>query len=312
MVGRPTENEEKEGSVFMSDVSVRSSQAVLSDNDNATCRVSAAEKKSTFSVSVVASGYCICMSGFFTGAAMAAGLSLRSAIIAAIIGNLILSLYGGAMGAAGAREGVATSLLARHSFGRQGSKLIGLIVALVMAGWFSVQVGFFGSTINAMFPNAGFITSKYVAAFWGGILMMITAYYGYKGLNILSFVAVPLIAIIAVIGIVVAINHAGGWGEMLLMTPTAPMTIGAAIVIVVGSFAGGGCGAGGYHALCQRYQSSLVLQYCRLYDSESFYCHSGFSLHHGYRYRRSACGVAFLRFRNAGLDYFDYGTMDYQ
>jgi len=223
----------------MSDVSVRSSQVVLSDNDNATCRVSPAEKKSTFSVSVVASGYCICMSGFFTGAAMAAGLSLKSAIIAAIIGNLILSLYGGAMGAAGAREGVATSLLARHSFGRQGSKLIGLIVALVMAGWFSVQVGFFGSTINAMFPNAGFITSKYVAAFWGGILMMFTAYYGYKGLNILSFVAVPLIAIIAVIGTVVAINYAGGWGAMMLKTPTTPMSIGAAIVIVVGSFAGG-------------------------------------------------------------------------
>jgi len=214
-------------------------------NDYATCRVSEDQKKSVFNVAMVSCGYCICMSGLFTGASMAMGLNFKSAIIANIIGNIILLAYGGAVGMAAAKEGVATSMLARHSFGREGSKIIGLVLAITMLGWFAVQVGFFGTTINAMFPNAGFITSVPVAAFWGGILMLLTAYFGYKGLSILSNVAVPLIFIVAIIGITVSINHAGGW-DLLVKTQhfSDPMTMGAGIVLVVGSFAGGASAQG--------------------------------------------------------------------
>ena len=162
-----------------------------SQNDNATQRVPENEKKGFCSIAFVAAGYCICMSGLYTGAAMGFGMSFKEAILAVIVGNVILSVYGGLIGAAGAREGVSTSMLARHTFGREGSKVIGILLAAVMAGWYAVQVGFFGSTMSALFPNGGIITSQYVAAFWGGILMMITAYMGYKGLNILSYIAVP-------------------------------------------------------------------------------------------------------------------------
>ena len=82
------------------------------------------------------------------------------------------------MGAAGAREGVGTAMLSRHAFGRKGSMIVGGVLAFTHVGWYSVQVGFFGQTIYAMFPNGGFITSVPVAALWGGILMMLTAYYG--------------------------------------------------------------------------------------------------------------------------------------
>lgn len=212
---------------------------VMDENDNATRRVPEAEKKGFLSVAFVAAGYCICMSGLYTGTAIAFGMNFKTAILAVILGNLILSLYGGAIGAAGAKEGVASAMLARHSFGRQGSKFVGVLLAVVMLGWFAVQVGFFGSTMTALFPGAGFISSKYVAALWGGILMMLTAYYGYKGLNILSYIAVPAIAILAVVGVVFAVNGAGGWHVLYNIVPSKPMTLGAAVVTIVGSFAGG-------------------------------------------------------------------------
>ena len=209
-------------------------------NDNATTRVPPEQYKSTFDVAMVCCGFCICMSGLFTGAAMALGLSLGQALIASVIGNLILSLYSGAVGYAGAKEHVATSMLARHSFGRTGSIIISLALAITMLGWYSVQVGFFGDTIHAMLPNAGFITNPSVAAFWGGILMLITAYVGYKGLSLLSKIAVPLIAIVAIIGIVMAVRQTGGWSHLMAIKPVAPISIGTAIVMVVGSFAAGG------------------------------------------------------------------------
>ena len=95
---------------------------VQSENDNATCRVPDSERKGFLSVAFVAAGYCICMSGLYTGAAIAFGMTLKNAIIATVIGNVILSLYGGLVGAAGAKEGVASAMLSRHSFGRQCSK----------------------------------------------------------------------------------------------------------------------------------------------------------------------------------------------
>ena len=78
---------------------------VQSQNDNATQRVPENEKKGFCSIAFVAAGYCICMSGLYTGAAMGFGMNFKEAILAVIVGNVILSVYGGLIGAAGAREG---------------------------------------------------------------------------------------------------------------------------------------------------------------------------------------------------------------
>jgi cytosine permease len=217
----------------------KTSTKVITTNDFATTRVPAEFRKGTFEVSMVAAGFCIAMSGLFTGASMAVGLSFSQAIAAALIGNAILSFFGGLIGAAGAREGLSSSRLSRFSFGTQGFKIVSLVLALTMYGWFSVQVGFFGNTINAMFPNAGFITNVPVAAFWGGILMLLTAYYGFKGLSALSMVAVPLIVITSTVGVFLAVNSAGGWNQLFMIKAAGTVTLTQGVTMVVGSFAAG-------------------------------------------------------------------------
>lgn len=214
-------------------------QYLAAKNDYATERIPMSERKSIFNVAIVAAGYCIAMSGLFTGAAMSAGLDLKNALIAAIIGNTILSIFGGAIGAAGAKEGLSASRLAIFSFGRDGFKIVSVVLALTMGGWFAVQSGLFGETINAMFPNAGFITNPYFAAFWGGLLMLVSAYFGYKGLASLSIIAVPLIVVTATYGTYKAITLTGGWNEAMAIIPHGSTTISAGIVMVVGSFAAG-------------------------------------------------------------------------
>ena len=62
---------------------------------------------------------------------------------------------------------------------------------------------------------------------------------GYKGLNILSYIAVPSIAILSVVGVCVAVKGSGGWNAIMNLVPPKPMTISASIVAIVGSFAGG-------------------------------------------------------------------------
>lgn len=212
--------------------------AIVQD-DYATTRVPAHERRSTTNIAFVTAGFCIAMSGLYTGSALAAGLSFREAIISALIGNLILAIFGGTIGAAGSKEGLSSARLAVYSFGAQGFKIVSFVLALTMAGWFSVQSGLFGHAINAMFPQAVFITEPHVAAVWGGLLMLLTAYFGYKGIEILSYLAVPLITILAIIGVFKSIDSAGGWQSTMEIVPVENITVGAGIVMVVGSFAAG-------------------------------------------------------------------------
>ncbi len=211
-----------------------------SGNDYARSRVPIAKRRSLLSLSMVLIGFCISMAGLYTGAALMSGLNIKNAIIAAVFGNVILTIYSGFVGVMGSREGVSTSMLIRHSFGSIGSKIISVIFAVTLVGWYGYQCGFFGNTIHAMFPNLGFISEPVVAGIWGGLLMMSTAFIGFKGLSLLSNIAAPAIFIISGIGLAIASAKIGGWNALMALQTGGTITIGAAITMVVGAFAVGG------------------------------------------------------------------------
>jgi cytosine permease len=210
-------------------------------NDFATVRIPLDKRRSTFSVSMVIVGLIIAMSALYTGAALVGSLTLSQAIAAVLIGNIILTVYGGLLGIIGAREGLPVGILVRHSFGRWGSNIISGIIAITLLGWFAWQCGFFGQTISAMFPGGGIITQPVTAGIWGGILMMTTAYIGYKGLAALSTFAAPLIFLLAVVGIIIVAVKTAGFVEMpIMIAEDSTITFSSAIVMVVGAFAVGG------------------------------------------------------------------------
>ncbi len=221
--------------------STQEDKMAVYSNDNATQRVPDSESRGFLNLAFVSAGYCICVSGLFTGSALAFGLTLVQGLLVSFFGNCIVVAYACAVGYIGAKERVSTSMLMRHSFGRYGSFIVSFVIAIVMLGWYSVQVGFFGETLHALFPGGGFITKVSVAAFWGGILMMITAYVGYKGLSILSTIAVPLIILLSIAAVIAGTSRAGGLSVLTAMQPKAPLSISAAIVMVVGSIATAGC-----------------------------------------------------------------------
>lgn len=208
-------------------------------DDYSTKRVPLDRRSSTFSVAMVASGFCVSMSGMYAGAALAKGLSFKEAILSAFIGNLILTLYGSLMGIIGTREGLSSSRLSIYSFGKKGYKIVAFVLAITMAGWFAIQAGLFGSAFSEIFPHKNFITSAEFASFWGGILMMFTAVIGIKGLSTLSKIAVPAIFICAVIAMVMGVQSIGGINFLLTIKPTEQWSLARGVVIVVGSFAAG-------------------------------------------------------------------------
>ena len=193
----------------------------------------------------VSSGWIICVSTLFTGAAVATGLTVTQMIGASIGGMAVIALYVLLLGSISGKYHVCASVTLRQAFGRYGSALMGTIVALVLGvGWFAWQASFFGLSINTIAGNYWFGDVQ-VATIWGGLLMMATAVIGYKGLGVLSFLAVPLVMLLTVFGLHASIGEAGSFGAILEMIgPGEPIGMGVAISSIAGSVMAGAIAIG--------------------------------------------------------------------
>ena len=69
-----------------------------------------------------------------------------------------------------------------------------------------------------------------------GALMTVTAFFGFKALTILSFVAVPSIIVLGGYSVSEAMNSAGGLQGLMAIEPSSTLGYAAAISICVGSF----------------------------------------------------------------------------
>lgn len=220
----------------MSEVAEMNIENIDSTGDHGRSAIPMEKRRDLLSISMVTAGFCIGMSGLFTGAAMASGLSLKVAILATLIGNMIVVFYSGLCASIGTRYGVSASMISRQAFGRNGAKLIGLIIPISLTGWYSFQCAFFGDTIQTMFPNAGIITDSAFATVWGGLLMMLTAIIGFKGLQYLSNIGVPLLILVSSYGIVLSFNRMSEVGAMPVLAGNE-LTLVQGIVMTIGAVA---------------------------------------------------------------------------
>jgi cytosine permease len=127
-------------------------------------------------------------SQFLIGATLGTRMSLGLAVLAIVLGLVILEAVIIVTGVMGAREGSSTSLLARWTgFGRDGSALAGLVIAVTSAGWFGVQDSFFAQSL------AGTLGGPPLRA-WsllGGALVIILVLRGFALMRRVPFVTVP-------------------------------------------------------------------------------------------------------------------------
>ena len=207
--------------------------------DYAVLSVPEADRKSFLNIAVTTAAWIINLGSIFGGGSLASGMPFNQVVWASIVGMFIILGYGVFQAFAGARYGVSTTMLARHCFGRQGTKLFGSILIIISIGWYAWQLTFFGLTINELFPDIWWARPR-VAAVWGSVLMIVTAMMGYRGLSTLSYVALPFIVILSIVGLNRAVAETGSWTALSeTVISGQPISFFTAVTIVVGNAAGG-------------------------------------------------------------------------
>jgi len=197
------------------------------------------QRKTWINLAVIWIGIAVVMSAIFRGMMIGLGLGkISSVVISYVLGEIILIVMMGLTGYIGAKTGFSTPLLANFSFGRIGAIIISLSIALSLIGWFGVQAAFFARTIQFYFKTD---FSLPIFSFLCGIVMMIPAIFGIRGLSALSWMASPFMIVIFLWGLIkmgfhflpsetlvsLALNH---------KPDPYPLTLGAAASIVAGGF----------------------------------------------------------------------------
>lgn len=207
--------------------------------DFATLRIPEENTKSTLNIFMIYMGVLAVVAAIFAGSGLAQMYDAATMLEVAFIGNVILGLFGGLIAYVGGSTRANTYMILRYPLGRLGSLLGNIVVsAIPLVVWFAVETWLFGLTVNVIYPDHP-LTSIAAASIWGGLLMMVTAYYGFRAMAILSYITVPFWYTLVIIGFFASVDLAGGFDQIWAARPEVLAPLGAGITYVVGVYASG-------------------------------------------------------------------------
>ncbi|WFP16394.1 cytosine permease [Citricoccus muralis] len=219
-----------------------SDSTAVVDTDYPVGPVPRSARRPTLSLVIVVAGFFFYTPTMVTGGTVATQFGFGSYLGLALIATVILAAYIALLAVASARTGLTTVLLSRAVLGRWGGKWASLILGGTQVGWYAITIGILGELVAAAF---GWSVSWPVILV-GGILMATTAYVGFKGIELLSWISIPAMLILCGIVFVRSMDHVGGWSGLMTVTGQGEMTAGLAITLMIGTFVSGGTQIGNW------------------------------------------------------------------
>jgi cytosine permease len=199
--------------------------------------VPAQARRSLFSVTMVWIGFPMIITGAMTGSVLVLGMGFQRALIAMIIGNLIMFAYVGALGALGTKKGMNFALIASIVFGRKGYVFSSGLLSTLLLGWYAVQTGITGNLISSTY-HRNYVLMTIIA----GLLYIAITFVGVKGLHYIGLVSVPLFVILGVWVAGDSVAH-HGWAAVMSYAGAdgkGAMSMGVGLTIVLTLFVDAG------------------------------------------------------------------------
>ena len=205
------------------------------------------QRQSWLSIAAVWAGGMICVPCLMIGGVLSqGGLSILEIVISILIGYGLICLYMIFVGMQACDTGLPVAVMAEGALGKQGARyIISLLLAIACVGWFGIQSATCGQAFASMLcsmlgwgaPSTGVVA---VCSIVWGVIMLVTACAGFKGLKWLNYLAVPLLVIVCLYGLIAGIVTNDGGAAIVAYAPEASSGLVFGISMVVASFALGG------------------------------------------------------------------------
>ena len=227
------------------------------DIDYTEAAVPQTERRGFLTMFMIMLGFTFFSASMWVGQELSNGLDFGGFIKSLLLGGAILGVYTGLLGYVGAKTGLSLDLLSRKAFGTQGSKLPSAMISFTQIGWFGVGLAMFAIPIAKELLGDSQVW-MWVLVVIAGICMTASAYFGIKSLTIVSYIAVPLVAILGTVAMIMAIQRGDGTFLDNFAKKSGNLTIIGGAGLVVGSFVSGGTATPNFTRFAKNGISGLI------------------------------------------------------
>ena len=188
-----------------------------------------------FRVAAVAAMVAFSLPTFLTGLEVAVVSPPVSTLKILLAGSIILTLIGSLTGGIGTATRLSSYMLNRVAFGTRGAALVNLAFAISLLGWFGVNIDLFSSAVVRLAKDL-FATEipAWPTELFAGVVMTITTVFGFRAINILSSLLIPVLIAVTALLISGALQ-ATPWDELAKLTVDDEISFGDGVSSVVGA-----------------------------------------------------------------------------
>ncbi|MFL2840923.1 MAG: cytosine permease [Pseudohongiellaceae bacterium] len=189
-----------------------------------------------YSLASIWVGGMVCVPALLVASTLIASLSFHVSLLAGLLGFSFVVFFMALISIAAVEQRKNTVILASSSFGEHGATIVvGLVIGLSSLGWFGVQTNIAGASFSNVVSemNGPDIPIWLSSVFWG-VVMVLTAVFGFKYLKWLNYIAVPAMVVLLVYSMVITFQE-HSLREVLDFKPTSSIPLFQGIGLVIGS-----------------------------------------------------------------------------
>ncbi|MGI8559460.1 MAG: cytosine permease [Solirubrobacteraceae bacterium] len=197
-----------------------------------------AHRKSLRTVAAVWFGFPMILTCAVFGGVLSALMGFQRAVLAIVVGNLVLFCYVGALSYFAGRTGRNFALQAKHVFGDLGYLLAAGFLSTIVIGWFAFNSGLTGATMKETFG-----WTEWLVTLLACIGFVLITFIGVRALAVLGLIAAPLFLVVAIIALIIAsktVTLSSLWNYKGVTSNPGAFSLGAGITLVVATFADSG------------------------------------------------------------------------
>ncbi|MFT6925821.1 MAG: cytosine permease [Psychromonas sp.] len=196
------------------------------------------QRKGWWSMASVLLGFTFFTATMWAGGTIGSAFSFSESLWIIAIGNLLLGSYAAGLAYIAYKTGLNSVLLGRYCFGLKGSMLSDFVLGFTQIGWYAWGTATIAIVMVKLLDLPETLIIPLMVLF--GVGFCITATIGYRGIELLSKVAVPAMLIFIAVSFYQGLIDVGGLTQLAGIKPSSEMSVAAAITLVFGTFVSGG------------------------------------------------------------------------
>ena len=154
---------------------------------------------------------------------------------ALLVGSLLIFAIGTAMGGIGAQTRMSSYLLTRIAFGDLGAGVVNIAFAMSLLGWFGININLFAEAVSGLSMTLfGWSPPNLALSLIAAACMTGLTFAGFRAINILASLMVPVLALVTVILAYNALSLQS-LPELMAAEKDVSLSLGEGISAIVGA-----------------------------------------------------------------------------